>query len=490
MIMNRSTLPKLLRLVAVATLSVFALTGATPKPVHPLTGTGGPILIAIVGDHYLDGDVEEFNQDVKNFITRGLLLDPYFKTHKDDWRFVSYFEPTEQGKQSRYGFKIGFGEGNCSILDNQDPNKTTLELLNDAVGGDTPLHTIVIGNHRYNFGCSKGDWTYVAVGAVGTDVLAHEFGHRIGHLWDEWAAPDAPPPTNGASATPHFPPSWRHNDTRNCWPVGTGAPTPPSWHSPPRVEPPVFMTPYADALGCDQKAAGVIHPYHHCRMGAAHVRAFCDVCKAEMDRSFKDLIDAAIAAGNYADATREDIMNLRPSHEPGGPRFRVMNAAFVLEQQPPPKVPGPAVAAESKPVLKVIMRYNPETRTATIQQMTDGTGRYIPNSRRSGQYMYEIMDGATLVDVGVIPEEKFEMHGSRNGAPHVTGKLKEAEIILMVPGRTVASLASRPLQVRFSRISGNVTERNITKANVEELRKGGGFEDWGSTALAPKTAAK
>jgi hypothetical protein len=475
-----------------ATFSVFALTGAAPKPIHPPTlGTGGPILIAIVGDHYLAGDEEEFNQDVKNFLTRGLLLDPYYKEHKDDWRFVSYFEATDPGKQSRYGFKIGFGQGNCSILDDQDSSKTTMQLLNEAVGGDVPRHTIVIGNHRYNFGCSKGDWTYVAVGAVGTDILAHEFGHRIASLWDEWAAPDAPTASTngGAAAPPHFPPSWRPNDTRNCWPVGTGAPTPPSWHSPPHVAPPVFATPFADALGCDQKAVGVIHPYHHCRMGAAHVRAFCDVCKAEMDLSFKELVDAAIGAGEFTDATRPDDFNLRPSHESSGPKFRVMNAAFVREQQPQPGAP--SVVGEAKPVLKVIMRYNPEARTATIRQLVDGSGQYIPNYRRSGQYMYEIRDGATLVDVGVIPDEKFELHGSRGGAPHVTGKLKEVELVLMVPGRTVASLASRPLQVQFFKIPARVTERNITRANVAKVREGGGFEGWGEMMLGdPKAVVK
>jgi hypothetical protein len=488
MIMNQSSLPRFLCLLALATFSMFALTGAAPKPIHPpMLGTGGPILIAVVGDHYLAGDEEEFNQDVKNFLTRGLLLDPYYKEHKDDWRFVSYFQPTAPGKESRYGFKIGFGEGNCAVLDDQDPAKTTMALLTEAVGTDAPRHTIVIGNHRYNFGCSKNDWTYVAVGAVGTDVLQHEFGHLIGSLWDEWVSPSHAHGTamSGAAtnAPPYFPPSWRPGDTRNCSPVGTGAPTTPQWH----LHSPPFTTPFADALGCNQVAVGVIHPYDSCRMGASHIRKFCEVCKAEMDLSFKELVEAAIAAGDITDATRPDDLNLRPSRERSRPRFQIMNAAFVREQQPQPGAP--SVVAEAKPVLKVIMRYNPQTRIATVIQMVDGSGQYVPNYRRSGEYMYEIKDGATLIDVGVIPDDRFQVRGARNGAPHVSDRQQEAELVLMVPGRTVASLAQRPLTVEFFKIPTRVTDRNITRANLAKVRDGGGFESAGGTKLPPPPKA-
>ena len=189
--MNRPTLSQSVRLVALAMFSVFALTGATEKPIHPATiGTGGPILVAIVGDHYSTGEEDEFNYDVDNFLKRGLLIDRYYKDRKNDWRFVSYFEPTDAGKESRYGFTIGFGEGNCAVMDNQDPAKPTMDLLNDAVGTDVPRHTIVLGNHPYNFGCSKGNWTYVAVGAVGTDVLQH-FNAGLKLLLGHWIAVEA-----------------------------------------------------------------------------------------------------------------------------------------------------------------------------------------------------------------------------------------------------------------------------------------------------------
>ena len=49
--------------------------------------------------------------------------------------------------------------------------------------------SLVIGNHPYNFGCTDGAWTYMAVDAVGTDVLQHELGHVIAELFDEWVMP-------------------------------------------------------------------------------------------------------------------------------------------------------------------------------------------------------------------------------------------------------------------------------------------------------------
>jgi hypothetical protein len=480
--MNRHTLPQFTRLLALATFSMLVLTAAA-KPIHPSTlGTGGPILIAIVGDHYLAGEEDEFNYDVENFVKRGLLLDSYYKDRKNDWRFVSYFEPTDPNKESRYGFKVGFGDGNCAVMDNQDPAKMTMELLSAAVGGDVPRHTIVIGNHPYNFGCSKGDWTYVAAGAVGTDVLQHEFGHRIAWLWDEWVPDSGVPPQSipGATAAPYFPSTWSPSDTRNCWPKGAGAPT-PHWHSPPHVPPPTFSG-FTDREGCEMVAAGVIHPYDHCRMGASHVRMFCDVCKAEMDKSFAELVTQAnsyAGGGGSADAMRREPLSLRASHAPTA-GFRMVNAAFVLEQPPP--TPPPAVA-EPKPVLKVALRYNAATKAVTIRQLTNGSGQFIPNYRRVGQYMYEVRDGNTVVEVGVIPDQLFEVHGSRGGAPHATARVDAVDLVVMIPGRTVESLSTRPLQVLFYRIPASVTDRMITKASFPKLRQAGGFESWGEMAL-------
>ena len=497
--MNRPTLPRFVRLVVVATFSVFALTGATVRPIHPPTlGGGGPLLIAIVGDHYLSGQEDEFNYDVDNFIKRGLLIDSYYKDRKDDWRIVSYFEPTDVGKESRYGFKVGLGEGNCAVMDDQDPAKTTVQLLAAAVGTDTPQHTIVIGNHPYNFGCSKGDWTYVAVGAVGSDVLQHEFGHLIASLWDEWVPPMdmAAAPTNGtAASSPHYPSTWSPSDTRNCWPWGTGAPTPANWHN----HVPAFSPRPVDKLGCDQVADGVIRPYDICRMGAAQVRRFCEVCKAEMDKSFAELVaeaNAFAAAGGTADVTIPSTLNLRASHTPTESGFRIVNAAFEL--QPPAvvaqPVPQPVSKAITRPILKVVLRYNPDTRTVTFREMTDGSGQYVPNYRRTGQYMYEIMDGTERIDVGVIPDRVLEAHGSRGGAPHTTTKLAEVEIVVMVPGRTVASLDTRPLQVQFYKIPTWVTDRTITKASFPDLKaakdKQGVFEEWGGTKLLPPATPK
>lgn len=475
--MNRSTLPRLLRLVALATFSVLTLTGATGKPIHPSTlGTGGPILIAVVGDHYLEGDEDEFNYDVDNFLKRGLLLDAYYKERKDDWRFVSYFEPTAAGQESRYGFKIGFGQGNCAVLDDQVPGKTTTELLNGAVGSDVPRHTIVIGNHPYNFGCSKGNWTYVAVGAVATDVLQHEFGHRIAYLWDEWFPETTTAPPSYVTAAAYKPPTWSPGDTRNCWPKGTGEPT-PHWELNP-----VFKN-FTNPAGCDQVAAGVVHPYDHCRMGTSHARMFCDVCKAEMDKSFAELVEQANAfagPGGTGEAANASIVNLRASHSPAQAGFRIANAAFVVERQPVP----PPAAPQTRPVLKVVIRYTPDQRVVNIRQVTNGSGQYVPNYRRSGQYMYEVKDGSNIVDIGVIPDQLFEAHGSRGGAPHTTTKLETVDLVVMIPDRTVESLGARPLQVVFYKIPTNVTDRTITRASFPKLRAGGGFESWGQMTLS------
>src|SRR4030095_677538 len=87
------------------------------------------------------------------------------------------------------------------------------------VGGINPRHTIVIGDHPYSIGCTDGEWTYVTEDAAGSDMLAHEFGHGIGQLYDEWVlARNRGRDHPGLSGDPEI--------ARNCHHKNNGA-TPP-----------------------------------------------------------------------------------------------------------------------------------------------------------------------------------------------------------------------------------------------------------------------
>ncbi len=119
---------------------------------------------------------------------------------------TSYFEPTPPGQASRFGFEIGPGDGVCAV---KAPDDILSKLMTaTAAAAVLPTHYVVIGNHPYNIGCTKGEWSYIAVDAVGTDVFQHELGHLVGLLYDEWALP-----SNGGASHPGL-----VSDQFNCAP--------------------------------------------------------------------------------------------------------------------------------------------------------------------------------------------------------------------------------------------------------------------------------
>ena len=176
---------------------------------------GGPIVVAVVADHYGPQDQMTFTRDARNVVVRGLLADPDFATLTGQVTVLAYFDPwtgPAESPSSRYGFEVEAGVTNCSI----SWTANTDALVDNVADDRNPLRTIVVGNYGYVFGCTSGQWTYVTAGAVGQPVLQHEFGHLLARLFDEYvlsANTSVPHPTMIPAA-----------DRRNC-----STQVPPHW---------------------------------------------------------------------------------------------------------------------------------------------------------------------------------------------------------------------------------------------------------------------
>lgn len=447
--MNRRTLPQVARVIAVAAVSVIALTGATVKQIHSPTGPGGPppFLIAVLADHYTNTQEQEFDYDVENFFKHGLLVDDYYKSQAGNMRIVSYFEATTAGQESAFDFEIGTGVGNCAIT----AGNNTMTKLQLAVGNTVPTHFIVIGNHPYNFGCTKGRWTYVAVDAVGTDVLQHELGHLIAGLYDEWAMA-----SNGAHPG-------LTNDRLNCAPT---PPPPPHWNA--------GYVGFQNVPGCDLHPTGVIHPYTMCRMGATHHAKFCEVCKQAMDWRFVEMKTPGLDNSNITGPQGTNPSQQASDEPMARPRFRMINAAFI-EQTPPPKPlpvpPIPPVVPRS--IVRVLVEFNPDTNAIISKHRTFATGIYLPSYRRLGEFLYEVRDNSGTLEVGVWPDHLFEARGYRGGTQHATGPRQAAEVFVDIPNEDEKSFANpgRRLQVVVYRIPPTVKVQNINRIQFAELMK-------------------
>src|SRR4029434_8023664 len=133
-IMKR-TLPRLLGVIALATLLSSCDDVSAPafqKDLH-VAPSPLPVVIAVLSDHYTDQ--VEFNLDVQNFITYGLLAHPYYQAHKADLQIVSFYEALQAGKQSNYGFNVELPSGNCAMSWTVSDDASYTATLVDAVVG-------------------------------------------------------------------------------------------------------------------------------------------------------------------------------------------------------------------------------------------------------------------------------------------------------------------------------------------------------------------
>jgi hypothetical protein len=448
--MNRRTLSHIARVIAIAALFVVAPSATTVKQVHPESGgANAPVRIAILADHYTNAQEQEFNYDVENLIKYGLLGDGFYKDYASSIHISSYFDETPAGQNSRFGFELGPGDGNCAVKAPAD----LLAKLVEATGAPTvlPTHYVVIANHPYSIGCTLGNWSYLAVDAIGTDAFQHELGHLVGKLFDEWAMP-----SNGAASHPGL-----ISDQFNCAPA-TG--TEPYWMNNPKV-------PGAQKLPeCDLFKNGVVHSNAMCRMGAMNHRKFCDVCKEAMKNGF--------AYENTLPPTYEQPPNQASNTPTALSGFRIMNAAF--QTAAGAQTANRAQQSNSpRPVMRLLVEFDPGSTVAPtravkleVKQRIFANSVYVPNHRRIGEFLYEISDNVSVREVGVIPDSMFRSR-SLQGGPHGTGPVKPVQMFLDVPNEDAKTAAdvTRNLKVAVYRLPTTVTNAIIDKGVWADLKK-------------------
>jgi hypothetical protein len=457
-IMTTRVFPRFLRVMAVGVVALLVFAAAiTRHQVHPPNNASAPIVIAVIADNYAAGQHQEFLYDVENFFQHGLLVDDYFKNHQAELQIVTFFEPAASAT-SNYGFSVGMPTGNCAVGWQPDTLSKLEAVINPpsvANNNLNPRHIVVIGNHPYNFGCTHGRWTYVAVDAVGTDVLQHEFGHVLAGLFDEWSLT-----SNGATPYPEMIPP---TDTRNCFDQRN--PPPPHWNG---------LAGSGSLPGCDLYYTGVVHAFENCRMGASHHTHFCEVCKRNMDRAFQYELNPD---RDNPDVTNPDIRNpdvqnpdrARRDDRRDGPRL--MAAAFAL--QPPPKIAPKPLGP--RPILRLVVSFDPNTLAVSVKKGYFTTAPYVPQYRRlGGQFVYEFMDGNNAVlEVGVLPGHLFEGRSYRGAAQqHQTAPPAPTDVVLLLPEMTIARAKdpSQPVILNIYRLGPNVAAQMITPNVLRDLK--------------------
>ena len=469
------TLPRLLTVIAFLILTNCNL---LPAPVHKIVHaatSADAIVLAVLSDHY--NDEAEFGNDVQNFITYGLLAHPYYSNHAAKLQVESFYQPVVG--ESTFGFNVEVASQNCQMswIDSTGSDDTATRIQT-IVAGINPKHTIVVGDHPYSLGCTDGEWTYVGVGAIGSDVLPHEMGHGLAALRDEWIMfPQASHP--GLTAT----------NGRNCFDTRNGTTT-PTWS----VAGPDLIAGAGSIQGCDLYEVGVVHGFdyfydghHYCLMGATHNAEFCPVCARLMDAAFGYTTNSG---GSHSSTqvpspppNTPANPNVRPpvspAHKIPGPAtrkpaetqlpsgVRIVRAAFVVEQQAVILQPGTVM-----PIVRLLVAFNPQTGALTAKKAFPITARYASNHQRLGDYLYEVVDGTQTIDVGVLPSSLFTSHNYQGGPIHQTSPPHTTNITLQLPAinSDILNSPTHSVAVRIYRLTPSVTEKVITPAEFSKMR--------------------
>jgi hypothetical protein len=435
-----ATLPAAL---AIAAGAVLAQTAPTPAPLHPPSGgPDRPIVIAVLGDNFGPSELGDFREAAENFFVHGVLDDDFFRKHDKAFTIKTVFRPN-----ANYGFRVGRTlRSNCNV--SWDNNTDTAAALERDASAARATHVVVIGNYHYNFGCKYDNWIYVAKGAVGQDVLHHEFGHLVGGLFDEYSVS-----ANAGQVHPDAP------ITRaNC----TSVQPAPHWSGVPQ--------PYQP--GCALYPSTLFHAYPTCRMGA-HGREFCDVCRAELQRELECLMtrQGAKAQCNLLDPRKIDKPEVRLVRTP-------LYANVLRTEMAQPVSQDQAVVDTLRMLVRVqrnLENNKPIPNPIRIISASNSTAPNIPRIRRLGDYVYEVADEtARTVAIGVIPSDPFEIR-EYAGGPNEHRRTPSGFATFLIPIPTLKREhlleGSRAISITIYKLKPQVDNTPISAERLNFLKK-------------------
>ncbi|MBA2663783.1 MAG: cell wall-binding repeat-containing protein [Bradymonadaceae bacterium] len=237
--------------------------------------------ILFVPDGFTEAQMERFHEDV-NEILEGLKRDPDYAAV---WRGFNFWRQdvrsrdagiNESGQVRNTAFDVGpLGDsGRCHWPSNDGAR--AIRDLGATVNAD---YVVVIINTALHSGCATSSMTTVSITPNTAHVLAHELGHGLFNLGDEYAyagvaagscASERP---NIATSAARASLPWRDLLTTNTLPT------------PDRAEFHRFVGAFEGAGYCE---TGRFRPHHDCMMRSLG-QPFCPVCRHARDRYFAPL---------------------------------------------------------------------------------------------------------------------------------------------------------------------------------------------------------
>jgi IgA peptidase M64 len=400
---------------------------------------GQKLVLAILGDGYATADQMKFRDDVNRLILNGLFSHDFYKTNHTAFNVYRVdLVSRESGVSTPFTKKdtalkmVYSGDWNrCWMEESADTDR----LVNNALVS-VPKYdfALIILNESGWGGCSEGIRLFVTSG-INWDVVAHEYGHSIGSLYDEyWVKPGSifsGPPVNRQNVSSIL------DRTQVVWSKMIAAPTP----IPTVIGSGIDSNQTVGMFeGANYAEKGVYRPAYDCRM-RSNVTPFCPICAFLMQSEIAPYLSQLSLSSNQA------------------PSFGIA------------AVQNPANLRTTGGYLHLVVRVTTDGETEVLKA-TEVQGVPVLRETPASQFVYEFSTTEKPLVAESLTEDPFverSISDPANSLGHHFARTKSTTIIIKVPNITLSQLRETTPRLRLYQIEPNAKFATINATNIQVL---------------------
>jgi hypothetical protein len=413
---------------------------------------GAKYTIAVVGDGFTSADQVAYNKSVDELVASGLFARDYFAENKGSFNLVRVNVLSAQSgvstktydkdgavtasthRDTAFGAIFNGDWAHCWVEDGPS-TASTLNAVLDPLVHDRRIVMLLLNNPGFG-GCGGGGRLTLPLG-VSWSTVAHEFGHALGGLADEyhsrneaftaaepkqvnvtantnrntlkwnWAVPASTPiPTGGDDYTPPKPPGWDDSQGVGLFEGGMGS----------------FQT-------------GIYRPVINCRMKSNEPR-FCPICARAM-HAMTDPFASSPLVG---------------------------------------KEPTVGQPENGRSASYVLMKVRSESGRLSLVSAEEIAGPFVEPSPPDGSIVHEVLVSGQTVAIGDIGEQvvsrSFSEPGPGRPAEHHVYYPGDFDFVVRVPSAAIRGVASQDVTIRVGRLvaraNGNMELRR--RPSIDPVR--------------------
>ncbi len=390
---------------------------------------GEKLTFVVMGDGYASSDQSAFANDVGRLVIDGVFGHDFYK---DNVSAFNVYRVNLVSNESGVSHPLFAKDTALGVIYSGDWNRCWLEesdstdqLINQAASKVQKYdYVLIIANEPGYGGCRRGSRLYITSGDS-WDVVAHEYGHGIANLFDEYSVA-------GTAYTGD------RLNIRNCstvppanaltslvWKTLVGPSIPLPTDNAPGIDPNQTVGMFT---GCNYSATGIYRPVQACRMQSVH-RGFCPVCLRGMQSAVKQYLAASASPP-------------QPGRAQAGP---------------PTKAPAPPAAGT---YLNLVLRVK-RTGDSRVLQSNEVKGNVRLFAQASPSFFFAILKNGRPTGTALLPENPYLVRGFADPEHREKGEslklVDEATIIVNVPKTDMAG-AARNLGLQLFRVTAAAQE--------------------------------